>query len=214
MIPRPPRSTRTDTLFPYTTLFRSGDRDHGHRRPDPLPSSGPPVRGPDQEVQAAREARMNLMLLGPPGAGKGTQAKRLEERHGIKQLSTGDMLRAEIASGTDLGREAKKLIDAGHLVPDEVMIGMISNRIDQPDCRSGFILDGFPRTVAQAEALDRMLEEKGLSLDAVIEIKVDEDVLFSRIENRVREAAGETRTDDNADVLRRSEEHTSELPSL
>src|SRR3546814_5427654 len=112
------------------------------------------------------------------------------------------MLRAEIASGTDLGREAKKLIDAGHLVPDEVMIGMISNRIDQPDCRSGFILDGFPRTVAQAEALDRMLEEKGLSLDAVIEIKVDEDVLFSRIENRVREAAGETRTDDHADVLR------------
>jgi adenylate kinase len=145
---------------------------------------------------------MRLILLGPPGAGKGTQAKILVEDYGIPQLSTGDILRAAIAARTPLGLEAKAIVDRGDLVSDTIVNGIISERLDAEDCKPGFILDGFPRTIAQAEALEDMLIEKDMSLDAVIEIKADADVLVERVVNRARESGG-ARADDNEEVLRK-----------
>ena len=148
---------------------------------------------------------MRCILLGPPGAGKGTQAQRLVAEHKIVQLSTGDMLRAAVAAGTPVGIRAKGIMDAGLLVPDEVVVAIIADRIGQPDAKNGFVLDGFPRTVKQAEALDRLLAERGLKLDAVIELKVDEGILIKRIETRVAQmtARGEkVRADDNPEVLK------------
>ena len=149
---------------------------------------------------------MRLILLGPPGAGKGTQAQRLVAKHGIVQLSTGDMLRAAVAAGTPVGLRAKAIMDRGDLVPDEVVVAIIADRIGQPDAKRGFVLDGFPRTVPQAEALDRLLEERGLELDGVIELRVNEGILLKRIETRVAEmtARGEkVRADDNPEALKK-----------
>ena len=143
---------------------------------------------------------MNIILFGPPGAGKGTQAQHLMNAHGLIQLSTGDMLRASIASGSELGLQAKSLMDAGKLVSDDVIIAMIADRMNQDDCKNGVIFDGFPRTVAQAKALDMMFENRGIQLNGVIEIQVDEQALFVRIENRAAETDG-ARADDTAEVL-------------
>lgn len=145
---------------------------------------------------------MRLILLGPPGAGKGTQAKALMEAYGIPQLSTGDILRSAIAARTPLGLEAKAIVDRGDLVSDEIVNGIVADRLDHEDCRPGFILDGFPRTIAQARALDEMLAQKGLALDAVIEIKADADTLVWRVINRAKESGG-ARADDNEEVLRK-----------
>ena len=143
---------------------------------------------------------MNVILFGPPGAGKGTQAQRIVDAHGLIQLSTGDMLRAAIAAGSELGLQAKSLMDEGKLVSDDVIIGMIANRMNDDDCKNGVILDGFPRTVAQAKALDVMFAAGNIQLEQVIEIQVDEAALFARIENRAAET-GSARSDDTAEVL-------------
>jgi adenylate kinase len=147
---------------------------------------------------------MRLILLGPPGSGKGTQAQRLVQKHGIVQLSTGEMLRAAVAAGTPVGLQAKDIMANGGLVPDEMVVGIISDRIEQPDARKGFILDGFPRTVPQAGALDELLKKKHLKLDAVIELRVNESALLDRVEKRAAETRArgeEVRVDDTPEVL-------------
>lgn len=147
---------------------------------------------------------MKIILLGPPGSGKGTQAQRLVQRFGIVQLSTGEMLRAAVAAGTPIGLKAKDIMASGGLVPDEVVVGIISDRIDQDDARKGFILDGFPRTVPQAEALDNLLKHKHMKLDAVVELRVNESALIDRVEKRAEETRSrgeEVRVDDTAEVL-------------
>lgn len=145
---------------------------------------------------------MNIIVLGPPGAGKGTQAQRIEASKSMKQLSTGDMLRAAVAAGTPVGLKAKDTMARGELVPDEVVVGIISDRIEDADCAAGFILDGFPRNVSQAEALDVMLTNKGLQLDAVVELQVNDGILINRIEKRAAETEGGPRADDNAEALK------------
>jgi adenylate kinase len=147
---------------------------------------------------------LNLVLFGPPGAGKGTQAKLLTERRGLPQLSTGDMLRAAIAAGSEFGRHAKAIMDRGNLVSDDIVIGIIADRLNEPDCANGAIFDGFPRTITQAEALDRLLEGRDQKIDAAIELKVNDEILIWRSETRVKEmqAAGQTpRSDDTPETL-------------
>ncbi len=142
---------------------------------------------------------MNVIFFGPPAAGKGTQAKIIEEKYGLKQLSTGDMLREEIAAGSELGLAAKKVMDTGALVSDDIVIGMIAKRIDSSDCAKGAIYDGFPRTIEQAEALDAMLAERDQSIDMVLELKVDDSVIMERVVKRAQE---EGRTDDTVDAMK------------
>ena len=149
---------------------------------------------------------MIVILFGPPAAGKGTQAARMKERYTLAHLSTGDMLRAAIAAGTDVGKRAKAIVDSGKLVPDDVVIGIIADRIGQEDCKNGFILDGFPRTIAQAQALDTLLTGRKLQVDVVLEIKVDEAALIKRVENRAAEArkAGQpVRPDDDPETFKK-----------
>ncbi|MDF1736655.1 MAG: adenylate kinase [Minwuia sp.] len=158
---------------------------------------------------------MNIILFGPPGAGKGTQAEFIVNRFQVVQLSTGDMLRAAVSQGTELGKMAKAVMDAGDLVDDAIILGIIGDRISEPDCKNGFILDGFPRTLPQAEGLDVMLSEKGMKLDAVIEVRVPDQELFSRIEKRAAETGG-ARADDNAETLKKRLEvyHSQTAPVL
>ena len=146
---------------------------------------------------------MYLIMFGPPGAGKGTQAKVLQEEWSLPQLSTGDMLRAAIAAGTELGRKCKAIMDRGDLVSDDIVIGIIAERLDAPDCAKGAVFDGFPRTIAQAEALDRLLKSRGSRIDGVIELKVDDAALVGRMENRIRENPGAVRADDNPETLKK-----------
>ena len=146
---------------------------------------------------------MDLILFGPPGAGKGTQAKVLQDERGLIQLSTGDMLRAAVAAGTELGKKSKAIMDRGDLVPDDLVIGIIAERLDKPDTVRGVIFDGFPRTVAQAKALDTMLAGRGRRIDSVIELKVDDEAMVGRMESRVRENPGSVRADDNPETLRK-----------
>ncbi|NHK27344.1 adenylate kinase [Parvularcula flava] len=149
---------------------------------------------------------MILIFLGPPGAGKGTQAKRIASTRGIPQLSTGDMLRAAVANQTEIGKKAKAVMDAGQLVSDDIVAGIVAERIEQPDCEQGFMLDGFPRTLVQAEMLDTILDNHDLKLDVVLEMRVDDGELINRLNNRIREtkeAGGEVRSDDNEETFRK-----------
>jgi len=146
---------------------------------------------------------MNLILFGPPGAGKGTQAKILQEEWGLPQLSTGDMLRAAIAAGTELGRRCNDVMERGDLVPDDIVVGIIAERLDKPDCAKGAVFDGFPRTVPQAKALDKMLAGRGSKIDAVIELRVDDEAMIGRMESRVKDNPHSARPDDNPETLKK-----------